>query len=791
MKTNVYKIELLFLFSLTILSFISFYFQDSIPDTFYSISSEGESSNLILYWLGTLILSIGKFSGPWLFFPFFLSAFFYGAIFAKRNFYLDVFAPVLLIFFFLSLSHVAFPEFMGDSIHFLMNKYVSFSFAVLVLITSFIFFVLLSFKNVVEFNRFLSLTVEKSKAVSNLPSKVILSSKNKMSHALSSSIPQVSPKLKFSFSSFTWPKTFISKLTFLKKKVSTVEGPSTSFAENTVDDFDDFDFDGDFDIDTDSDIEEKKSADNSKVPVLNTQDERRPLFKRINELKKRSHEYFSQIKKFPLRRRVSSTPTPADHYFERVIGLIEDKMNEFNIDGKIINVLKGPVVDTYELELGLGVKVSKVRSISEDLSLALYGAPIRIVYQMKGRATMGIEVPRNPRQIIFLDEILSSQEYKSSNLFLPIAMGKNAFGESFVVDLAAMPHMLVAGATGAGKSVFINALLVSLLMKKTPDEMKLILIDPKQLELALYAKLPHLVMPVVTDAKMASIALMWATEEMEKRYSMLKELGVRNIAGYNEKVKAGLPEDISKIAHFFDNGDTDQYSMPYLVIIIDEFADLILTKSGKEIENNVCRIAAKARAAGIHLVVATQRPSVDVITGLIKSNFPTRVSFRVTSSIDSRTILNAVGAESLLGKGDMLYKFGIETLRVHSSFIEEKEIEVFMDCLTDCGQNFNQAALEFIEAGGAPGPDSVYVSYGASARAELNGPDNDPLMREAIKVVCEHGSASASMLQRRLRVGYNRAANLIEELERKGIVGPAVGAKPRKVLMSGEAETSL
>jgi S-DNA-T family DNA segregation ATPase FtsK/SpoIIIE len=394
---------------------------------------------------------------------------------------------------------------------------------------------------------------------------------------------------------------------------------------------------------------------------------------------------------------------------------------------------------------------------------------------------VGIEVPRNPREIIFLDEMINSKEFVNTAHQLPLAMGKDAFGEPVVVDLASMPHMLVAGSTGAGKSVFINSILVSLLIKKSPNQMKLILIDPKQLELALYAKLPHLIMPVITDAKTASVSLLWACQEMERRYSIMTEFGVRNIEGFNHKLKRATPDLVSHIRKFYGNSTEETYELPFIVIIIDEFADLILTQVGKDIEKNICRLAAKARASGIHLVVATQRPSVDVITGLIKSNFPTRVSFRVTSAIDSRTILNAMGAEKLLGKGDMLYKYGVDTARVHSSYVDEDEIEQLAIQLMSMPPNFSSEVMEFLENGG----EEDEAASGAGVQVELNGKDEK--YDEAVRVVVEHRSASASLIQRRLGVGYNRAANLIEEMEANGIVGPAQGAKPRKVLFSSES----
>ena len=473
--------------------------------------------------------------------------------------------------------------------------------------------------------------------------------------------------------------------------------------------------------------------------------------------------------------------SPDEIYFETIGSTIESKLNEFNVKGDIINILKGPVVDTFELDLGEGIKASKVKGLEDDIGLALNGAPVRVVYPLKGRSTIGIEVPRNPREFIYLDEVLQADAFNQTNLRLPIAMGKDAFGETSVVDLAGMPHMLVAGATGAGKSVFINTLLVSLIIKKSPQELRLILIDPKQLELALFASLPHLLLPVITEASKAAISLLWAVEEMDRRYTILKDMGVKNIEGFNKKLKSASPALLSKIHGHYENADEDGYELPYIVIVIDEFADLILTKSGKDIETNVNRLAAKARAAGIHLVLATQRPSTDVITGVIKANFPTRVAFRVTTGHDSKTILDQHGAQKLLGKGDMLYKHGVDLLRLHSAFVDEKEIEVLVEKLSEIQVEYSEEAMEFLENGGEMEEETT-----VSSGSYVSGTSDDPVYQEALQVVMESGSASASMLQRRLRVGYNRAANLIDELERNGVVGPAQGSKPRKVLISGE-----
>lgn len=495
-------------------------------------------------------------------------------------------------------------------------------------------------------------------------------------------------------------------------------------------------------------------------------------------------KYYDLVKIGSTKKTETKFSQPDDKYFHDIISKIQAKLGEFKIQGQIINVLKGPVVDTFEWELGPGEKVSRLTSISEDLSLALSGSPIRMVYPMKGRTTVGIEVPRNPRDFIFLDEIIGSKDFANTVHQLPLAMGKDAFGEPVVVDLAAMPHMLVAGSTGAGKSVFINSVLVSLLIKKSPNQMKLILIDPKQLELALYARLPHLIMPVITEPKTAATALLWACQEMDRRYTIMSEFGVRNIEGFNHKLKNAQPQALEKLRKHYEYASEDTYELPFIVIIVDEFADLILSVKGKEIETQINRLAAKARAAGIHLIVATQRPSVDVITGVIKSNFPTRVSFRVTSSQDSRTILNAMGAEKLLGKGDMLYKYGVDTTRIHSAFIDEAEIEALADKLSEMAPEYNPHIMEFLENGGEEEPvGSVAVREGDSAGGK------DDKYEEAVKVVLEHRSASASLLQRRLGVGYNRAANLIEEMEAKGVVGPAQGSKPRKVLMGPESLT--
>jgi len=458
---------------------------------------------------------------------------------------------------------------------------------------------------------------------------------------------------------------------------------------------------------------------------------------------------------------------PSETYFSEIVIQLEKKLLEFKIQGKIINILKGPVVDTFELELGPGVKISRLTSISEDLGLALYGIPIRVVYPLQGKNTVGIEIPRRPRQSIYLEDLVSTvreelfHEKENPNIKKEISLliGTDSFGPPVLKDLSSMPHLLVAGATGAGKSVFINSLLTSLLLHKSPEQINFILIDPKQLELALYANLPHLAHPVVHSPDEAYILLLWCVEEMERRYTLMKENGVRNLQGLNQK---------------------QEYNLPYIVVVIDEFADLILTKRGKDIEILVCKLAAKARASGIHLIVATQRPSVDVITGLIKANFPTRISFKVVSSVDSRTILNTSGAEKLLGKGDMLLKHGIELQRIHSAFITEDEIEHIVEYILslELPLAFNDSITSFVE-------ENMAIEENSSKNKDSvqQNSQQDPLFQEATNLVTQSQSASASFLQRRLKIGYNRAANLLDELEDKGVVGPAIhGQKTREVL---------
>lgn len=753
MNQKILRTELAVLSTITLFAMIGFYYQDALPDNAFTISSSVNDTSFFGYYLASLLMYVSYFSGPWILVPFLIQAITSAFYFSRRESWLDsLAAPISLIFFF-SLSYFLTPTLVGTGLLSFGNSLGWQVILPLLLLTTPLYGYLVWRAGFFEFlNDIFSWVKSLKFSKSTNPFVQRLSLKDELKNKL------------------TKTKTLLQ---------SQLRGKSTESSSNDIEvTSDELEIDQLQSIESESPIVEVAAQEilPLPVPVKVITAIPQPKKKERVELKEySSNDLLSFISKKSSTKRVAQ---PDSKYFEEIISRIEDKLNEFKIEGQIINILKGPVVDTFELELGPGVRVSRINSIAEDLSLALYGAPIRIVYPMKGRTTVGIEVPRSPRDLIYLDEVLDTELFKNAGQRLPIAMGKNAFGEPVIVDLASMPHMLVAGATGAGKSVFINTMLVSLLVKKSPDTMKLILVDPKQLELALYAKLPHLIMPVIIDARKASLAFMWAVQEMERRYSILNKFHVRNLDSFNEKLKTATPEMLFSISEYYKD---DTYKLPYIVIVVDEFADLILTKAGKEIENNICRLAAKARAAGIHLVVATQRPSVDVITGLIKSNFPTRLSFRVTSDTDSRTILNTIGAEKLLGKGDMLYKYGVDMDRLHSAYVDENEIEALAAKLTEIPQEFLEEAVDFLENGGDNDNDPyAFGSHIQSVESTFEG--NDPLYEEAVKTVVEFRAASASMLQRRLKVGYNRAANLIELMEARGVVGPAQGSKPRKIL---------
>jgi S-DNA-T family DNA segregation ATPase FtsK/SpoIIIE len=442
---------------------------------------------------------------------------------------------------------------------------------------------------------------------------------------------------------------------------------------------------------------------------------------------------------------------------------LTDKTKEFNVTGRIMHICQGPVVTTYEFKPDPGVKYSRVTSLSDDLCLALKAESIRID-RIPGKAFVGIEVPNHQRETIFLREVVESKKFRDSKSLLTIALGKTIDGLNYVADLAKMPHLLIAGATGAGKSVGVNTLVVSILYKAKPDEVKFIMVDPKRLELGLYADIPHLATPIITDPKRAAISLKWAVSEMEKRYKDLAGWGVRNIDGFNTEV-----EKRNAAEQFDDNGEPYK-KLPYIVIIIDELADLMMVSS-KEVEESITRLAQMARAVGIHLVLATQRPSVDVITGLIKANFPSRISFRVSSKVDSRTIIDGNGSEQLLGRGDMLFlpPGTSQIIRVHGAFVDEKEIH---------------RIVEHVKAQGNPEYDTTITK----TEEEMTDTDDlpgrrDPLFADALRTVVTNKSASTSLLQRHLRIGYGRAAAILDAMVREGYIGEMDGSKRARPIL--------
>jgi S-DNA-T family DNA segregation ATPase FtsK/SpoIIIE len=453
----------------------------------------------------------------------------------------------------------------------------------------------------------------------------------------------------------------------------------------------------------------------------------------------------------------------ADEELLQIAQRVAEKCKEFNVTGQIKHICPGPVVTTYEFKPDPGVKYSRVTGLVDDLCIALEAESIRID-RLPGKPHVGIEVPNPERETIFMREVLESRQYRDSESKLTLALGKTIDGINYVADLTRMPHLLIAGATGTGKSVCLNSLVVSILYKARPDEVKFIMIDPKRLELGLYADIPHLATPIITEPKKAANALKWAVSQMEQRYKQLAQWGVRNIDGYNAEV-----ERRNNVLDFDDEGQPWK-TLPYIVIIIDELADLMMT-CGADVEEAITRLAQMARAVGIHLVLATQRPSVDVITGLIKANFPSRIAFRVSQKVDSRTIIDANGAEQLLGRGDMLFlpPGTSRLLRVHGAYLDENEVA--------------KIVAHIKTQGGAPVYDeTITQSEDESANGEGGSGERDELFEQALRICCEMKRASTSVLQRRLRIGYGRAAAILDGLEREGFIGQADGARPRPVL---------
>ncbi|TKB08752.1 DNA translocase FtsK 4TM domain-containing protein [Desulforhopalus sp. IMCC35007] len=433
---------------------------------------------------------------------------------------------------------------------------------------------------------------------------------------------------------------------------------------------------------------------------------------------------------------------------------LEQKLENFGVSGKVVGISPGPVVTTYEYSPAPGVKINKIAGLADDLALGLKAQSVRVVGSVPGKAALGIEIPNDNRQIVYIRELIGAKQYRSGSHKLAIALGLDVVGNLSMANLAKMPHLLIAGATGAGKSVGINTIIASILYNATPEEVRFLMVDPKRIELSGYEGIPHLLHPVVVDPKLASRALNWAVREMERRYRLLEEAKVKSFDSYNQ---------------------TNTEKLPYIVVIVDELADLMMVAS-KDVEAAIARLAQMARAAGIHMILATQRPSVDVLTGLIKANFPTRISFKVSSKIDSRTILDASGAEHLLGAGDMLFLApGTSSIkRIHGAYISEKETSDIVDFWKNQGNStYDEGVMKEIEKDDNP-------DGGAGEE------DFDDRYDEAVAIVTEAGQASISMVQRRLRVGYNRAARMIETMEKEGIVGPADGAKPREVIVRND-----
>jgi S-DNA-T family DNA segregation ATPase FtsK/SpoIIIE len=462
---------------------------------------------------------------------------------------------------------------------------------------------------------------------------------------------------------------------------------------------------------------------------------------------------------------------------------LEKKLMDFEVEGKVTAIHPGPVITMYEFEPAVGTKINQISNLEDDLALAMGGRSVRVVTHIPGKAVVGVEVPNRDRETVWLKDIVSSSHFEKSASKLSLALGVSTDGRPMVTDLTKMPHLLVAGATGSGKSVAIHSMIVSILYKSSPEDVRFILVDPKMLELTPYDGIPHLLLPVVTKPKQTVMSLRWAVKEMERRYRLLSSCGARNILGYNEKIKA---KEVATISHEEaqellaqdKEAITHTGTLPYIVVIIDELADLMMT-AGQDIEDAITRLAQMARAAGIHLILATQRPSVDVITGLIKANFPARIAFKTSSKYDSRTILDTIGSETLLGNGDMLFMTpsGGNLIRIHGSLITEPEVTRIVAHLKQQGQPiYNESILA------AP------ADSGTGAE-EFDDMDEE-VYDKAVALVAETRQASISMIQRRLRVGYNRAARMIERMESEGIVGPPDGSKPREVLVQNVERTA-
>nr|WP_277603525.1 DNA translocase FtsK [Bowmanella dokdonensis] len=466
---------------------------------------------------------------------------------------------------------------------------------------------------------------------------------------------------------------------------------------------------------------------------------------------------------------------------EEASRLVEAKLADFSIEARVVGVYPGPVITRFELDLAPGVKVAKISTLSKDLARAMSAISVRVVEVIPGKSVIGLELPNKHREMVRLSEVIECDAFQNSGSHLTMVLGKDIAGKPVVVDLARMPHLLVAGTTGSGKSVGVNVMILSLLYKSTPEDVRLIMIDPKMLELSVYEGIPHLLAEVVTDMKEAANALRWCVGEMERRYRLMSALGVRNLKGYNLKIKeaieAGQPikDPLWKSEQSMEPEAPDLEKLPSIVVVVDEFADMMMIV-GKKVEELIARIAQKARAAGIHLILATQRPSVDVITGLIKANIPTRIAFQVSSKIDSRTILDQQGAEALLGQGDMLYLppgTGVPT-RVHGAFVDDHEVHAVV---ADWQKRGKPNYIDEILSG--EGSTEVLLP---GEQAEGDDAEADPLYDEAVSFVTQSRRASVSSVQRQFRIGYNRAARIVEQMEMSGVVSAQGHNGNREVL---------
>lgn len=467
---------------------------------------------------------------------------------------------------------------------------------------------------------------------------------------------------------------------------------------------------------------------------------------------------------------VHTDPTGLDESIRKTSAILVKTLADFKVEAQVVEIDKGPVITLYEIELAAGIKVQRVVNLTDDLAMALK-SPVRIVAPIPGKSTVGIEVPNAVREMVCLRDLAVSEAYRDSDHAIPFLVGKDASGLPIVEDLAAMPHLLIAGATGSGKSICINTVILSILLSRSPEDVQLIMIDPKMVELSLFKKIPHLITPVVTDMRRAPAILDWAVNKMEERYALLADVGVKNITGYNALGEEYIQERAKEMDA---DPETIPSHLPYIVIIVDELADLMMIAS-KEIEGSITRLAQKSRAVGIHIIFATQRPSVDVVTGLIKANFPARISFRVSSKVDSRTILDCIGAERLLGSGDLLYlpPRSANLVRAQGAYVSEKEIKGIVGFLKKQSEPSFNPELESLEQGAAA------AGGGRSMKKK-----RDELFEEAVRFVIEQNRGSVSLLQRQFEIGYSRAARLIDQMAEDGIVGKYKGSKAREVLLS-------